>query len=197
MLYNQVNRNATIELFKTLEPCGYSVMVNTPTWLHEQASQVRYEFVEKAAGAKRQSQAVQIPLVNLVTTQSEEMEQKVLESVKRIASVIHCFQVAYSGFSFFDTGKSFKLNISNDETLVSLRDLLQGELQSYQLLSYSAAGFEVAGFDSEWTSTYGDYHEFTHASSTNDFRVSSLSILKKVAGQEGWQLLKEVPLGRA
>lgn len=186
-----------IELFKTLEPCGYSVLINTPAWLHEQASQVRYELTEQPAPTEKQPLTVQIPLVNLVITQSEETEQKVLQSVKKIASVIHCFQVAYSGFSFFDAAATFRVNVSNDETLVSLRDLLQGELQSCQLLSYSASGLEHAAFNGEWTATYGTYHEFTCASSTNDFRVDSLSILKKVAGEESWQLVQEVPFGRA
>ena len=178
--------------------CGYSVLINTPAWLNEQAQSIRYEFIEGAKGQGVSGKNARIPLVNLLTSNTEEFEEKVVKSVEKIASVIHCFQVSYTGFSFFDAEEAFRINLKNEEALISLRDLLQGELQSCQLLSYTAPeGFSTPDFTTAQSQGNAACHEFTSWSSTNNFRVESMSILKKVAGAQGWELVKEVPFGRA
>jgi len=187
-----------MELSSSAAACGYSVLINTPTWLNEQAENIRYEFIE---GAKDQGIAGVkscIPLVNLLTADGEGFEEKVLQSVGKIASMIHCFQVSYTGFSFFDASENFRINVKDEEPLVSLRDLLQGALQSSQLLSYTATpGFSAPDFTGAIQGSQGTSHEFISSAATNYFRADSVSILKKVAGDEAWQLVKEIPFGRA
>lgn len=182
-----------IALSNSATACGYSVLINTPAWLHEQAENIRYEFIE---GGKGQG-TTGVPLVNLLTVEGEEFEEKVVQSVEKIASVIHCFQVGYTGFSFFDAEESFRINVKDEEALISLRDLLQGELQACQLLSYTASGFSRPDFTTDVTTGKGAYHEFTSSAGVNQFRADSVSILKKVAGAQAWKLVKEIPFGRA
>ena len=83
-----------MELSNAATACGYSVLINTPAWLNEQAENIRYEFIE---GAKDQGIAGVkscIPLVNLLTADGENFEEKVVGSIEKIASMIHCFQVS-------------------------------------------------------------------------------------------------------
>ncbi|GAB5527945.1 MAG: hypothetical protein Roseis2KO_58170 [Roseivirga sp.] len=182
----------------TSHVCGYSVLINAPQWLTDQAENIRYEFAGEQKVAHKKPVAAQIPLVNILSVQSGESDEKVLHSVEKIASMIHCFHVTYTGFSFFDAAEAFRINVKDQDPLISLRDLLQGELQPYQLLANApkseftttTSGDGANGFDAT-------HYEFADWSATNDFRVSSLSILKKVAGADAWELLKEVPFGRA
>ena len=187
-----------MDLSQSSVACGYSVLINTPAWLNEQAHNIRYEFIEGAKGQGTSGSNARIPLVNLITSNTEELEGKVLKSVEKIASAIHCFQVSYTGFGFSDASEAFRINVKNEEVLISLRDLLQGELQSCQLLSYTASeGFGSPDFTAVQSQDAVVSHEFTSWSSTNYFRVESVSILKKVAASGSWELLKEVPFGRA
>ncbi|GEM_PF-4951829 len=178
--------------------CGYSVLINAPQWLTDQAESIRYEFSGEGEAAQKKPVIAQIPLVNLVSVQGDASDEKVLQSVERIASMIHCFHVTYTGFSFFDAAEAFRINVEDQDSLISLRDLLQGELQPYQLLANTPKPtFTTTTSGEDAHSPGATHYEFTDWSSTNDFRVSSLSILKKVAGGDAWELLKEVPFGRA
>lgn len=182
----------------TSNVCGYSVLINAPQWLTDQAESIRYEFIGEQAAAQKKAATAQIPLVNLLSAQSDLSDEKVLHSVEKIASMIHCFHVTYTGFSFFNAAEAFRINIKDQDPLISLRDLLQGELQPYQLLANTPKPEFTTAIPSDGVNGFdGTHYEFTNWSSTNDFRVSSLSILKKVAGGDAWELLKEVPFGRA
>lgn len=187
-----------MELYTPTKACGYAVLINTPAWLTEQAENVRYEFVEKSIQAPKRALTSQIPLVNLLAVQSDGLDEKVVSSIKRVTSIIHCFQVAYTGFSFFDAEESFRVNFKNEDSLVSLSDLIQGELSACQLLPNTATRpFGHASATSHTLTAGSTYYEFTDASTTNDFRVEGLSVLKKVAGSVSWELLAEIPFGRA
>ncbi|MCE7991186.1 MAG: 2'-5' RNA ligase family protein [Roseivirga sp.] len=187
-----------IATLNTPNACGYSVLINAPQWLTDQVESIRYEFAGEQNIVQKRPVTAQIPLVNLLSAESGASDEKVLQSVERIASMIHCFQVAYTGFSFFDAAEAFRINVEDQDSLISLRDLLQGELQPYQLLANTAKPeFVTAAFGENISGSGATHYEFTDWSSTNDFRVSSLSILKKVAGGDAWELLKEVPFGRA
>lgn len=182
----------------TSHVCGYSVLINAPQWLTDQAASIRYEFTEGQKNAQKKPVAAQIPLVNLLSTQGDNSDEKVLQSVEKIASMIHCFHVTYTGFSFFDAAEAFRINVKDQDPLISLRDLLRGELQPYQLLANTPKPEFTTTISGEGANGFGAKHyEFTDWSATNDFRVSSLSILKKVVGGDAWELLKEVPFGRA
>jgi hypothetical protein len=186
-------------LSNTSRLCGYSVVINTPQWLSEQVENIHYEFIEKDSGRKRKKPVIsQIPLVNLLSTDSESSDEKVLFSIRKVTSMVHCFDLSYTGFSFFDAGEALHINVSDQNMLVSLRSLLECELQPCQLLADTPKPAFIASSSTAGNEAAAAVHyRFTDVLSTNNFRVSSLSILKKVAGSEGWQLLKELPFGRA
>lgn len=187
-----------IATLNTSNICGYSVLINAPQWLTDQVESIRYEFTGEHNAVQKKQAAVQIPLVNLLSAESGASDEKVLQSVEKIASMIHCFHVTYTGFSFFDAAETFRINVEDQDSLISLRDLLQGELQPYQLLANTPTPeFTTTASGENGNGSGATHYEFTDWSSTNDFRVSSLSILKKVAGGDAWELLKEVPFGRA
>lgn len=178
--------------------CGYSVLINAPQWLTDKAESIRHEFAGEEEARQKKPVTAQIPLVNLVSVQGDASEEKMLQSVEKIASMIHCFHVTYTGFSFFDATEAFRINVKDQDSLISLRDLLQGELQPYQLLANTPKSeFTTTTSGDTANSSGATHYEFTDWTSTNDFRVSSLSILKKVAGSDAWELLREVPFGRA
>lgn len=186
-------------LSNTSRLCGYSVLINAPQWLNEQVGNIHYEFMEKnSERMKKKPVITQIPLVNLLGADSESSDKKVLFSVERITSVVYCFELNYSGFSFFDAGEALRINISDQNMLVSLRGLLECELQPYQLSADAPKpAFITSSSVAENDEITAVHYQFTNGAYTNNFRVSSLSILKKAAGSEGWQLLKELPFRRA
>lgn len=188
---------ASLNTFRTPDPCGYSVMINAPKWLTDQVKNIQYELADRNERAKKKPVTIQISLVNLLSTESHNSEKNILQSVEKIASMIHCIQVTYTGFSFFNAEEAFRINIKDQDPLVSLRDLLQGELQPYQLLANPQKPAATTSFLAGEVNGVDEVHyEFINDTSTNDFRVSSLSILKKVVDGNAWELLKEVPFGR-
>lgn len=179
--------------------CGYVITISPPEWMNRQMEDIRSEFVERRENDHKQLLNPNILVTKFVGGQGEQSDKSVVECVKKIASLIHSFNVTCTGFRFSEADPTLRVKVREEESLASLDALLRSELQAGQLSTkpQSVAGGELSGsLLAEGGDSGGTRYELTDWSSTNNFRVDSLTVLKQDA-ERHWSYLVKVPLGRA
>jgi len=177
--------------------CEYYLLICPSEEVKNEVKQMKLSFLKEYGSFPGQNSNAHISLMSFF--QQESREEKLVYSVCEAMKKCNEFDLFLNGFGFSHSDNTFFIDILDKQPIIHLYHQLRTELFK-QLVSIS---FLRKGFLPQLTlgrtissmQYFNAFREYQEKPYTNNFRVFSLTVLKRTAPFSRWEKLVDIPVG--
>ena len=183
-------------LFPIPAMCEYMILVCPTEEVKAEVKKMKVGFFRKHGSYSGQNSAAHINLFTFFL--SEDCENKLMKRIKQTASSVNGFDSFLSGFGFDAVENNFYIEILDKMPLINLRNKLRmalfHEFVSLKFLQNNYQPQVIVGKHLSSLQILSAIREYGEQAYTNNFRVGSITLLKRYAPFKSWEVTEQILL---